>query len=91
MKTKKIPVRLCVACRQPKPKKQLLRIVKSPEGMLKLDPTGKAQGRGAYICPELACLEKAKKTKALERALDYPLTEELFSEIKRVILRRAIT
>lgn len=91
MKPKKVPVRLCVACRQPKAKKELLRIVKSPEGMLKLDTTGKAQGRGAYICPEIECLDKAKKTKALERALDYPLTEELYNEVKRVILRRAIT
>lgn len=91
MKTKKIPVRLCVACRQPKAKKEMLRIVKSPEGILKYDPTGKAQGRGAYICPEIECLDKAKKTKALERALDYPLTEELYNEVKRVILRRAIT
>jgi predicted RNA-binding protein YlxR (DUF448 family) len=91
VKPKKVPVRLCVACRQPKAKKELLRIVKSPEGMLKLDTTGKAQGRGAYICPEIECLDKAKKTKALERALDYPLTEELYNEVKRVILRRAIT
>ena len=91
MKPKKVPVRLCVACRQPKAKKELLRIVKSPEGFLKLDTTGKAQGRGAYICPEIECLDKAKKTKALERALDYPLTDELYNEIKRVILRRAIT
>ena len=91
MKTKKIPVRLCVACRSPRPKKEMLRIVKSPEGMLKLDTTGKAQGRGAYICPDVECLDKAKKTRALERALDYPLTEELYNEIKRVIMRRAIT
>lgn len=91
MKTKKIPVRLCVACRSPRPKKEMLRVVKSPEGMLKLDTTGKAQGRGAYICPEVECLDKAKKTRALERALEYPLTDELYNEIKRVILRRAIT
>lgn len=91
MKTKKIPVRLCVACRQPKAKKEMLRIVKAPEGMLKYDATGKAQGRGAYICPEVECLDKAKKTKALERALDYALTEDLYNEVKRVILRRAIT
>lgn len=69
----------------------MLRIVKSPEGVLKYDTTGKAQGRGAYICPEIECLDKAKKTKALERALDYALTEELYNEVKRVILRRAIT
>ena len=91
MKQRKAPIRLCVACRQPQTKKTLMRIVKSPEGMLKLDTTGKAHGRGAYICPEIACLEKAKKTRALERALEYPLTEELFNEIKRAILRRAIT
>ncbi len=78
MKTKKIPVRLCVACRSPRPKKEMLRIVKAPEGVLKLDTTGKAQGRGAYLCPEVACLDKAKKTRALERALEYPLTEELY-------------
>lgn len=90
MKTKKVPVRMCVACRQPNNKKEMLRVVKTEEG-IKLDLTGKAQGRGAYICPSIECMEKAKKSKALERALESTTSEELFAEIKRAILRREIT
>lgn len=89
MKTRKVPVRMCVACRQPNNKKDMLRVVKMPEG-IKLDMTGKAQGRGAYICPSLECMEKAKKSRALERALESTTSDELFSEIRRAILRRDI-
>lgn len=91
MKQKKVPVRMCVACRQGKPKKELIRVVKNKEGDVVVDTTGKAQGRGAYICPDVACLEKAYKIKALNRALDIDFTEEMFNEAKRVILRREIT
>lgn len=91
MKQKKVPVRMCVACREGKPKKELVRIVKNKQGEVTVDTTGKAQGRGAYICPDVACLEKAMKTKALNRALDIDFTEEMFTEAKRVILRREIT
>ncbi|MEZ4357227.1 MAG: YlxR family protein [Eubacteriales bacterium] len=89
MKNKKIPIRMCVACRSPLPKKEMLRIVKTTEG-LKLDLTGKMPGRGAYICSEIECLERAKKINAFEHALEGKLTEELFAEIRRAILRRRI-
>ena len=90
MKQRKIPVRMCVACREGKPKKELIRIVRSQEGAVSVDVTGKASGRGAYICPDVACLERASKTRALNRALGAELTEETFQELKRVILRREI-
>lgn len=91
MKQKKVPVRMCVACREGKPKKELIRIVKNKEGAVGVDLTGKAQGRGAYLCPAVECLEKAVKSRALQRALECELSEEMVSEIKRVILRRGIT
>ena len=91
MKQKKVPVRMCVACRQGKPKKELIRIVRNKEGSVGVDLTGKAQGRGAYLCPSVQCLEKAIKSRALQRALECELTEEMASEIKRVNLRREIT
>ena len=71
------------------PKKELVRVV-AHEGVLSPDETGKARGRGAYICPELACLDKAKKTKAFERALEAPMSDEAYNAIKRVILRRGL-
>ena len=70
MKQKKIPMRMCVGCREMKPKKELIRVVRPPEGSVMLDRTGKAAGRGAYVCPSSACLEKARKAKTLERTLE---------------------
>ena len=90
MKQIKVPVRMCIACRQARPKKELIRVVRNKDGVVSVDSTGKASGRGAYLCPDVACLEKAQKSKALSRALECELTEQLYSEIKRVILRRAI-
>ena len=75
---KKVPMRMCVGCREMKPKKELLRIVRSPEGEVSLDRTGKASGRGAYICGSEECLAKAQKTKALERALEHSVGDEVF-------------
>jgi len=90
MKVKKIPLRKCVGCHEQKSKKELIRIVKTSQGEISIDFTGKAHGRGAYICPSIECLEKAKKKKALNRAFetDVPsviydnLTEELGSNGK---------
>ena len=90
MKQKKIPMRMCVACREGRPKREMIRIVKNKEGEVLVDVTGKAPGRGAYICPTLDCLERAHKTKALSRALDCQITEPMMAELKRVILRRDI-
>lgn len=90
MKQRKIPIRMCIACRTGKPKRELIRIVKNKDNEVFVDTTGKAQGRGAYICPTVECLERAYKSKALSRALDCMMTEEMFAELRRVILRRDI-
>ena len=75
---KKIPKRMCVGCREMKPKKELIRVVKSPEGALSLDFRGKAPGRGAYLCPDPACLKRAMKSKALERGFEIPIPQEIY-------------
>ena len=84
---KKIPMRMCVACREMRAKKDLRRVVRTAEGELRLDTTGKLSGRGAYLCRDEACLNRALKTRALERALEAPmndaLAEALRSEIER--------
>ena len=90
MKQRKIPMRMCTACRESKPKRELIRVVRDKEGNISVDTTGKAPGRGAYLCADLACLEKAAKTRALARALECDITEETLAQIKRVILRREI-
>ena len=78
----KIPMRQCVGCREMKPKKELIRVVRSPEGQVSLDFRGKLPGRGAYVCPDPACLAKARKTKALERAFSAPLPAEVFEALE---------
>ena len=72
---------MCVGCREHKPKKELIRIVRSPEGEISIDVTGKKSGRGAYICRDENCLRKAQKTKQLERALECTMTQELFDRL----------
>ena len=67
MTTKKIPLRMCTGCREKKPKHDLIRIVRKPEGEIVIDTTGKISGRGAYICKSKECFEKAKKSNALSR------------------------
>ena len=74
---KKIPMRQCVGCREMKPKKELIRVVRSPEGEVSLDFKGKLPGRGAYVCPDPACLARARKAKALERAFDTALPAQV--------------
>ena len=78
---KTIPLRQCLGCREQKPKNQLIRVVRSPEGEVSLDFRGKAPGRGAYVCRDAACLKKALKSKALERALNVPIPEEIRSRL----------
>lgn len=78
MQQKRIPMRQCVGCREMKPKKELIRVVKSPEGAISLDFRGKAPGRGAYVCPDAACLKKAIKSKALERAFETSIPQEIY-------------
>ena len=76
---------MCVGCREHKPKKELIRIVKSPEGEISVDITGKKSGRGAYICRDENCLRRAQKTKQLERALECNMTQELFDRLAEEI------
>ena len=77
VKPKKIPMRMCVGCRQMKPKKELLRVVRSPEGEVSLDPTGKKPGRGASCCYSADCLTRALKQGQLDRQLEVKLTPEV--------------
>ncbi len=72
-------MRMCTACREMRAKKDLLRVVRTADGTLAFDPTGKLNGRGAYLCCDEACLRKAIKTRALERALEAPASEALFA------------
>ena len=81
MKPKKIPMRMCLGCNEMKPKKELIRVIKSPEGEISLDLTGKKSGRGAYICRNEGCLRKAQKSKQLERALECGMTQELYDHL----------
>lgn len=87
MKVRKIPMRMCVGCREMKPKKELLRIVKSPEGAIGFDRIGKAPGRGAYICKSAICLERAVKQRQLERTfeqkIDQTIYEQLMGEVEQ--------
>ena len=76
MKEKKLPMRMCVGCREMKPKRELIRVVKSPEGAISVDPIGRKPGRGAYVCKSAECLKKALKQKQLERAFECALGEE---------------
>ena len=79
---KKIPMRQCLGCRVMKPKKELIRVVRSPEGEISLDLRGKASGRGAYICSDKACLLKAVKSRALERAFETSVPESIYEVLK---------
>ena len=82
-KPKKIPQRQCLGCREMKPKKELIRVVRSPEGDISLDFNGKKPGRGAYVCPSGECLKKARKSKALERAFDMAIPPEVYDQLQQ--------
>ena len=79
---KKIPMRQCLGCREMKPKKELIRVVRSPQGEVSLDFRGKLPGRGAYVCPNPACLSKARKSRALERAFSAPLPDPVWEGLE---------
>ncbi len=83
MKPKKIPMRMCVGCREMKEKRSLIRVVRGPDGNVFLDPTGKKSGRGAYVCRDTACLRRAIKQRQLERQLEVTLTEEVAEGLNR--------
>ena len=80
---KKIPMRQCLGCREMKPKKELIRVVRSPEGTISLDFKGKAPGRGAYLCRSAECLKKAVKSRALERAFSAQIPPEVHERLQR--------
>ncbi len=82
MKPKKIPMRMCVGCREMKPKRELIRVVRSPEGQVSMDPVGKKPGRGAYVCRQEACLMRAIKQRQLERQLEVQLTPEVSEALR---------
>ena len=84
-KPRKIPMRMCVGCREMKPKQSLLRVVKPQEGDAHIDRTGKAPGRGAYVCDNIECLKKAEKIRALDRALDTRIEEGVFRALEMQI------
>ena len=84
-KPRKIPMRMCVGCREMKPKQSLLRVVKPQEGDAHIDRTGKAPGRGAYVCDNIECLKKAEKIRALDRALDTKIEEGVFCALEKQI------
>ena len=75
---KKIPMRQCLGCREMKQKKELIRVVRAPDGSVSLDIKGKSPGRGAYVCPDEQCLKKAVKSRALERALEVKIPEDIY-------------
>ena len=85
MKTRKIPMRMCVGCREMKEKRQLMRIVKSPENVISFDRVGKAPGRGAYVCRSQECLSKAVKQKQLERALETKIEDAVYQQLMEEI------
>ena len=82
MTVKKTPMRMCTGCREMKPKKELARVVKTAEGEIRFDSTGKLNGRGAYICKNKECLKKARKINALSRAFEMAVSDEIYSQLE---------
>lgn len=82
MTVKKVPLRRCAGCNEQKMKKEFVRVVRTPEGEIILDETGKANGRGVYLCPKKSCLQKAKKAKRLERNLDVAIPAEIWDALE---------
>ena len=88
-KVKKIPARRCVGCSAQRPKRELVRVVRSPQGEIALDLTGKKPGRGAYLCPDPACLTRARKSKRLERAFDAAVPPEVYEALAAALAAAA--
>lgn len=85
MTVKKVPLRRCAGCNEQKPKKEFVRVVRTPEGEIRLDPVGKMNGRGVYLCPNTACLKKARKAKRLERSLETEIPDEVWDSLESMI------
>lgn len=89
MKTvKKPPERMCAGCAQHFPKKDLIRVVRSPEGEISLDTTGKKPGRGAYLCPKAECMKKARKARRIERSLACQIPDAVYDAMEEELMRR---
>ncbi|HHU75796.1 MAG TPA: YlxR family protein [Firmicutes bacterium] len=85
---RKTPIRMCLGCRQSKAKRELIRVVRTPQGEIELDFTGKKAGRGAYICPSADCLRKAIRGKGLSRSLESPIPEHIIATLKEQLENR---
>lgn len=84
-KVRKIPVRQCLGCNEHKPKKEMLRVLRTPEGEITLDFTGKKSGRGAYICPKTSCLKRARKSRRIDRALECNIPDEVYDAMEKAL------
>ncbi len=84
-KGKKVPIRQCAGCGEHFPKKELIRIVRCPDGRVELDLVGKKSGRGVYLCKSAACFKKARKTRKIERELECPISEEIYDSIEQTL------
>lgn len=89
MHQKKVPLRMCTGCGEMKPKKELVRVVRSPEGEISLDLTGRAPGRGAYVCRSTACLQKARRARRLEKAFSCKIPDEVYDRMEGEMSRNA--
>ena len=85
---KRIPMRMCLGCNEMKPKKELIRIVRSPEGEISLDTTGKKSGRGAYICPDAECLKAARKARRFEKNFSCRISDDVYDTMERELNER---
>lgn len=83
MMKKKIPMRQCTGCQEMKNKRELIRVIRTPEDELTIDATGKKNGRGAYLCNSLECLKKARKTRAIERSLKTTIPDEIYDQLEK--------
>ncbi|ETS93717.1 MULTISPECIES: RNase P modulator RnpM [Veillonella] len=83
MKQKSQPMRTCVGCGESKVKRELIRVALSPDGVISIDRTGKAPGRGAYLCSSVSCFEQAYKAKRLERSLKHSVSQEIYEQLRR--------
>ncbi|MBE6684241.1 MAG: YlxR family protein [Ruminococcaceae bacterium] len=84
-KMRKVPMRQCLGCNEHKPKREMIRVVRTPEGAVELDFVGKKSGRGAYICPKRSCFAKARKSKRIENILEVKLPEEIYDAMEKSI------
>lgn len=85
MKQRKVPMRMCTGCGQMKPKRELVRIVRGSQGEVSVDRTGRKPGRGAYICDDIECLRKARKSRRLEKSFGCPIPDEVYAQLEEAL------